>query len=447
MAKDNVDSIARDLRELAQPITGAAGDYDGFLDFIGPARFVLLGEASHGTHEFYRERALITHRLIRDRGFRAIAVEADWPDAYRVHRYVRGQGGANGTADALAGFRRFPSWMWRNEDVLEFVEWLHRFNNGLESSEGKAGFYGLDVYSLYSSMQEVLRYLDKNDPEAARRARYRYSCFEHYGEDTQAYGYAASFGFSESCEREVVQQLMDMQKRAEALARRDGMAAEDEMFFAEQNARVVKNAEQYYRSMFQGRVWSWNLRDSHMMETLEAVLRHLDRAGGSTRCVLWAHNSHLGDARATEMGRMGEHNVGQLVRQRFGREAVLIGFSTYTGTVTAASDWDGPAERKRVSPGLPGSYEDLFHRVGLPQFWLDLKQPRVRELLSEPRLERAIGVVYRPQTERLSHYFEATQPDQFDAVLHFDRTRAVEPLERLPELQPHQELETFPTGV
>jgi erythromycin esterase-like protein len=434
------------VREVAHPLTGAAGDYDPLLGFIGEARFVLIGEASHGTHEFYRERAQITKRLIKEKGFTAVAVEADWPDAYRVNSYVRGDDSGGGV-EALAGFKRFPTWMWRNADVLDFVGWLQAHNDASPTG-GKVGFYGLDLYSLYSSMEAVLGYLDKVDPDAARRARYRYSCFEHFGEDTQAYGYAASFGLTESCEDEAVNQVLELQRRAAEFARRDGRVAEDEFFYAEQNARLVKNAEEYYRSMFRGRVSSWNLRDRHMAETLDALVAYLGRQEGIAKVVVWEHNSHIGDARATEMGQGGELNVGQLVREKYGREAVLVGFSTYSGTVTAASDWGAPAERKRVRPALAGSYEELFHRVGFPRFLLPLRNGReVLAALREPQLERAIGVIYRPETERLSHYFRARLPDQFDAVLHFDETRAVEPLERTATWNEGEAPETFPSGV
>jgi erythromycin esterase-like protein len=308
------------------------------------------------------------------------------------------------------------------------------------------GFYGLDLYSLNTSIVAVLGYLDKVDPEAAQRARYRYGCFEHFGEDTQAYGYATSFGLSKSCEDEVVSQLLELQRRAGEYAQRDGKVAPDEFFYAEQNARLVRNAEQYYRAMFRGRVSSWNLRDRHMAETLDALTAFVQRQGQQAKVVVWEHNSHLGDARATEMGEAGELNVGQLVRQRYAEEAVLVGFSTYSGTVTAASEWGGMAERKRVLPALPDSYEALFHALELPRFLLPLRHGAPEEL-REPRLERAIGVIYRPETERHSHYFYARLPEQFDAVLHFDTTRAVEPLERTAPWEAGEAPETFPTGI
>ncbi len=440
-------NLTNAVREAAHPLTGAASDYEPLMELIGDARFVLLGEATHGTHEFYRERAEITKRLIQEKGFMAVAVEADWPDAYRVNRYVRGVSDDATSTDALGGFQRFPTWMWRNTDVVNFIDWLCEYNSALPQNATKTGFYGLDLYSLYNSIEEVLGYLDKIDPEAAKRARHRYSCLEHFGEDTQRYGYAASFGLGESCEDEVVNQLRELQRRADEYAQRDGRVAEDEYFYAEQNAQLVKNAEEYYRSMFRGRVSSWNVRDRHMAETLDRLVGHFDKQGSRTKVVVWEHNSHLGDARATEMGDAGELNVGQLVRERYGRDAVLVGFTTYSGTVTAASKWGGSAERKRVQPALPDSYEALFHDTGVPRFLLTLRDSGMVTDLHERLLERAIGVIYQPQTERISHYFYARLPDQFDAVLHFDQTQAVEPLERTGQWETGEVPETYPSGL
>src|ERR687891_1019426 len=430
MAVTDFNLVMDVVEAAAQSIEGGAGDYDPLLKLIGEARFCLLGEATHGTHEFYRERAEITKRLIKEKGFTAIAVEADWPDAFRVNRYVRGLSDDENANEALDGFKRFPTWMWRNTVVVDFVEWLRDYNLSVPSNAPKIGFYGLDLYSLYTSIEAVLNYLNKVDPEAAKRARYRYSCFEHFREDTQASGYATPFGTPETCEREVISQLVELRRRAADYASRDGRVAQDEFFFAEQNARLIKNAEAYYRTMFRGRVESWNLRDRHMAETLDALVGYLNGQVQQPKVAVWEHNSHLGDARATYMADYGELNFGQLVREKYGEEAILIGFSTYTGTVTAASDWDGPAERKRVRPALPESYEALFHDVGLGHFQVSLKgHTTAVETLREPRLERAIGVIYRPETERLSHYFRARLPDQFDAVLHIDETSALEPLE------------------
>jgi erythromycin esterase-like protein len=446
-----VDATIRKLtdavRESAHPLTGSPQDYDPLMDLIGDARFVLIGEASHGTHEFYWERAEITKRLIQEKGFTAVAVEADWPDAYRVNRYVRGVSDDTTSAEALSGFDGFPAWMWRNTVVVSFVDWLRDYNNALPQNAKKAGFYGLDLYSMHASMEAVLSYLDKIDPEAAKRARYRYSCFEQFGEDSQSYGYAASFGLTKPCEDAAVKQLRELQGRTGEYAQGDGQVAEDELFYAEQNARLVKNAEKYYRSMFRGRVSSWNLRDRHMAETLDQLVAHLDKQRDRTKVVLWAHNSHLGDARATDMGDAGELNVGQLVRQRYGRDAVLVGLTTYRGTVTAASSWGAPAERKRVRPGLSGSYEALFHDTAMPSFLLTLRDDgKVVTALRKRLLERAIGVIYLPETERLSHYFYARLPDQFDAVLHFDETRALEPLDSTTHWERGEVPETFPSS-
>jgi erythromycin esterase-like protein len=447
VAQTSTTPLRTTIRDAAHPITGNADDYDLLLELIGDAQVVLLGEASHGTHEFYRERARITSRLIEEEGFAAVAVEADWPDAYRINRWVRDCSDDRDGVQALGEFERFPRWMWRNRDVLEFIDWL-QCHNAEQPENRRAGFYGLDLYSLYASMQEVIRFLEKLDPAAAERARYRYSCFDAFGEDTQAYGYAAEFGVTRSCEDQAVQQLLEVQRGRSELVRSGGRVPEDDLFYTEQNARLVRNAEEYYRTMFRGRVDSWNLRDRHMSETLEALIRHLGRGGRRARIVVWEHNSHIGDARATEMGRLGEWNVGQLTRERMGDEAMLIGFTTYSGTVTAASDWDGPAERKRVRPALPESFEALFHTVGIPDFLLPLRaDSRMAEALAKPRLERAIGVIYRPETERASHYFEARLTDQFDAVIHMDQTSAVEPLDQTSGKVEGDAPESFPSGL
>jgi erythromycin esterase-like protein len=430
------------LRRPASRFEPGPGGFADLVDSIGDAEIVLIGEASHGTHEFYRVRAELTSALIQRAGFNLVAVEADWPDAYRVNRWVRHAGGDADAESALGDFVRFPRWMWRNTDVVEFVTWL-RHVNATRPAGVRVGFYGLDLYSLHASVDAVLAYLEKVDPAAARRARFRYSCFEDFREDTQAYGHAVTVGLSASCEQDVVEQLIELRRKAAEYATRDGRIAADDYFFAEQNARLVQNAERYYRAMFGGRVESWNFRDTHMMETLDALCEHVRRTAGTARAVVWAHNSHLGDARATEMSVRGELNLGQLVREAYADRAYLIGFTTHTGSVTAATDWGDPAQRQRVRPSLEGSYERLFHDMGLERFLLRLGHPDVRDALSEPRLERAIGVIYRPDTERMSHYFRARLPDQFDAVMHIDETHALEPLERwaadqadLPETYP-----------
>jgi erythromycin esterase-like protein len=439
-------SGAAEVTRRALPLTGATDDYDALLERVGDSRFVLLGEATHGTHEFYRERARITKRLIDEKGFAAVAVEADWPDAYRANRYVMGRSADSDATAALADFRRFPAWMWRNRDVVNFVEWLRARNDAHAHHQTKARFYGLDLYSLRASMQAVVRYLDDVDPEAAEFARSRYSCFDHVGGEGVEYGHSVALNVALPCEREVVAELVDLRRRAAQFLSRDGWVAEDEFFFAEQNARLVRNAEEYYREMYRARVSSWNLRDRHMAETLEALVAHLDQQLGRARVVVWEHNSHVGDARATEMGAGGELNVGQLVRERWPNDCLLVGFTTDHGRVTAASDWGGPAERKHVRPALAGSYEELFHRVDLDRFLLPLGGLSPSALRS-PRLERAIGVIYRPQTERASHWFSARLLAQFDAVIHFDRTSAVEPLERTALWDEGEPPETFPSGL
>jgi erythromycin esterase-like protein len=435
------------LRAAAHQLIGSSEDFDPLLALVGNARYVLIGEASHGTHEFYRIRAQITKRLIVERGFSAVAVEADWPDAHRVHRYVTGAAEDPGAIEALEGFVRFPRWMWRNADVLDFVGWLRAHNDGLPDSVPRVGFYGLDLYSLHASIDAVLRYLRIVDPDAAHRAAERYACFDAFGPDLQAYGHAATLGLTPPCEREVVAQLVELRRAAAEYARRDHRVTPDDLFFAEQNARLIADAERYYRAMFQSHELSWNLRDRHMADTLDALVAHLASRTPEPKVVVWAHNSHIGDARATERHRTGELNLGQLVRERVGTAAVLVGFSTYTGTVTAASNWDEPAQRKRVRPALPQSCEALFHDLGAPNFLLAPAQTGVRRVLERPRLQRAIGVIYRPDTERQSHYYHVRLPDQFDAMLHYDVTRAVEPLERTDLWERGEPPDTFPSAL
>ena len=439
--------LSQDLHDEARVLSGDREDFDPLLELVGDSRFVLLGEASHGTHEFYRIRAEITKRLIREKGFSAVAVEGDWPDAYRVNRYVHGRGSDVDATQALGGFKRFPQWMWRNADVLEFAGWLRNYNDTVKASR-KVGFYGLDLYSLHASIEAVLSYLRSVDPEAALRAEKRYACFEHFGEDPQAYGHATTAGLAPSCEDEVIAQLVDLQQSASKYMLRDGRLAADDLFFAEQNARIVHNAERYYRGMFGNRAQSWNQRDRHMAATLDSLIAFLEYDRRNPKIVVWAHNSHVGDARATEMAGRGELNVGQLVRKRWGHSAAMVGFTTWSGTVTAASNWGQPAERKIVRPARADSYESLFHETGMGNFFLGLRGNSEAVLkLRQPRLERAIGVIYRPETERLSHYFRARLPHQFDAVLHYDVTRAVEPLERTGLWERGELPETYPSTL
>ena len=440
---DELAPVTAALASAAIPLHGDVRDHDALLSLVGDRRFVLLGEGSHGTHEFYAARVQITRRLIEEQGFDAVAIEGDWPDSDRVHRYVSRRAGADRSArGALGGFQRFPRWMWRNTDALGLVEWLRTYNAAHGRADGSAvGFYGLDLYSLHASIDEVLRYLADVDPEAARRARSRYACFEHFGEDPQEYGYLATA--DESCEEAVVQQLVDLRRREPELVERDAAddggestpaTAADDFFSAEMNARLVLDAERYYRSMFRGRNASWNLRDTHMADTLDALAAHLRARGRAGKIVVWAHNSHLGDARATEMGAGGELNLGQLVRERHGDDALLVGFTTHDGTVTAAHDWGEEPETMTVNASLPGSIERALHDTGHARCVVPLAgspaADAARAALDDVLIERAIGVIYRPRTERQSHYFMARVGRQFDCLYHFDRTRAVEPLDR-----------------
>lgn len=423
-------------------------------DLVADARIVLIGESSHGTHEFYQARANITKWLIEDKRFCGVAAEADWPDAYRVNRFVKNIGGDATAEEALRGFQRFPTWMWRNTVVRDFADWLREHNQRRSADGGRqAGFYGLDLYSLHRSMHEVISYLDTVDPAAAARARHRYSCFDHASadDDGQAYGFAAAFGAGQSCEQQAVDQLLEIQRNSLDYARRDGLLAEDEAFYAERNAATVRNAEVYYRTMFTGRVNSWNVRDHHMAETLGALLEHLGHPDDPehARIVVWAHNSHVGDARATEVYADGQITLGQLARDLYGNAVRLIGFSTYTGTVTAASEWGGIAERKAVRPALPTSVEELFHETGKDAFVVPMRDEgrASPEPLDDVRLGRAIGVIYLPATERQSHYFHVRPAEQFDAMIHIDNTRALEPLELTSEWIAGEVPETYPTGL
>ncbi len=445
----NEDDLLQMVRGASQSMAGL-DDVESILERMGEARVVLLGEATHGTHEFYRLRTEITKRLVRERGFAAVAVEADWPDALRVSRYVQGGEKDADAGQALGGFERFPRWMWRNAETVELVEWLRAYNGTQTDPVRRVGFFGLDLYSLRASMAAVVSYLEAVDPPAARRARARYGCFDNFGDDPQRYGYATSLGLSEDCEVQVLQQLSELAADFERHLRHDGTAEEDELFYAQQNARVVKNAESYYRIMYQGRTDSWNQRDTHMADTLEALVAHLGRRrGGQAKVVVWAHNSHVGDARATIWSERGQLNLGQLMRQRIhgGGEVFLLGFTTHSGTVAAAADWDAPVERKQLRPSRHASVERLLHECGLGMFMLPLAgDRRLRNAMAGGRLERAVGVVYRPETELLSHYFRVLLPRQFDAVVHVDHTRALHPLDAPDDWRADEE-ETFPSGL
>jgi protein-L-isoaspartate(D-aspartate) O-methyltransferase len=416
-------SLARLVRDVAEPLPSIDDPGLGaLLERLQAARLVLIGEATHGTSEFYRLRARITQKLVRTHGFRIVAVEADWPDAQRVTRYV--QALPDSHRPEPPAFERFPTWMWRNHETWAFVEWLRGFNAEIRAPERRAGFYGLDLYSLFASIRSVLEYLDRVDPSAGRIARERYSCLTPWQADPQAYGRAAITGRYRVCEREAVAMLRDMLARRLEYAERDG----ERFLDAVQNARLVADAERYYRAMYYGAAASWNQRDQHMSDTLEALLAF---HGPASRAVVWAHNSHLGDAQATEMSARGELNLGQLCRQRYGQGACLIGFGTDHGTVAAAHEWDGPMRAMDLRPAHPESYERLCHDSGLAAFVLHLREPsreEVRAELTAPRLERAVGVVYRPETELQSHYFHASLPHQFDEYVWVDETRAVRPI-------------------
>lgn len=412
------------VRGLAQRLDGGDGDCDGVVAMAEGKSFVLLGEATHGTREFYRLRADISRRLITEQGFDAVAVEGDWPDAWRVNRFV--QGGGDDTAEtSLDDFERFPEWMWRNTEVRAFAGWLREHNRGVPEGS-RAGFYGLDMYSLYSSADAVIAYLDRVDPEEAELARRRYAALDHVREP-QVYGLQAAAGRRQGGREGALEQLHMLHVAEAEYLSRNGLAAFDEQFFAERNAALVVSAEAYYRAMFGGRTDTWNLRDAHMRDTLFALAGYRRRRGGPGRVIVWAHNSHVGDSRATEMHARREWNLGQLVRERAGEDALLVGFTTYTGSVSAASEWGGEVEYKWVRPARPDSWEHLFHTTRFDRFFLPLREPAA-EPLHEDMLERAIGVLYLPHTERASHYFEASLASQFDAVFHLDETEAVEPL-------------------
>ena len=433
-------AVSRLIREAGEPLGDLDAAIAALVERIGDARLVLLGESTHGTSEFYRMRARISQALIERRGFQFVAVEADWPDAMRVNRYV---------SDYLprarvdfTPFARFPTWMWRNQEVSEFVEWLRAHNLKQSERLHQAGFYGLDLYSLFTSVAHVLAYLDSVDPDAARIARARYGALTPWQKDPSAYGQAVLTGRYASSETAVVTMLRELLARRLEYGRKDG----EQFFDAAQNARVVASAERYYRAMYYGSATSWNLRDTHMFDTLVSLLGF---HGAGSRGIVWAHNSHVGNAMATEMSARGELNIGQLCRTRFGEGVYVIGFGTDHGTVAAASNWDEPMQRMRVRPAHPQSYERLCHDSALAAFMLHLRAPRrraVRDELLADRLERAIGVVYRPDSERASHYFFASLPQQFDEFIWFDETQAVEPLPI--ERRPSPELpETYPFGL
>jgi erythromycin esterase-like protein len=407
---DAIAGAAEPLRALDDPAFGRA------FDRFGGSRVVLLGEETHGSSEFYRARAAITRHLIEHHGFTVVAVEADWPDAAHVNAFIRS--GAKPESPPKP-FRRFPTWMWRNREVQELVDWLRDHNGAVREPLRKVGFYGLDLYSLAASMDAVIDFLEKRGSPALSTIREKYACLAPFKDDPGAYGGGFLGSRGDSCEDEIAAAL--------ALVAEQGRGADPEgSLDALQNARVVASAERYYRTA--GSANSWNLRDGHMFETLLSVL---EERGPDSKAVVWAHNSHVGDAAATEMSRRGEFNIGELCRRHFGDRASLIGFGTDNGSVMAASNWDAQPEVKRVRPSLPESYGALFREVGESAFLLDLRpgvHESLRQALKPSRLQRAIGVVYRPETERASHYFDASLSEQFDAFVFFEETKAVSPV-------------------
>ncbi|MGN6375264.1 MAG: erythromycin esterase family protein [Sphingomonas sp.] len=421
-AEGSAKGLAEVLRRHAEPLPDPAdaAAFGAMFDRFGDARVVLLGEATHGTSEFYRARAAISRHLIEHHGFTIVAVEADWPDAARIDDYVRHQAPRPRRGDVFA---RFPTWMWRNVEVLEFADWL-RTHNAARAEAERVSFRGLDVYSLSESIHAVLTYLDKVDPAGAAEARRRYGCLTPWQDEPSDYGRTALLTGRSDCEDGAVAQLRALLARRLDYIRHDG----ESWFDAVQNARIVRAAERYYRAMYRSSTESWNLRDRHMYATLQALLAH---QGDGAKAIVWAHNSHIGNAAATAMGWQGEFNIGELTRTALGDEAVLIGFGTDTGTVAAASAWGAEMEIKTVRPSRPDSYEHVFRKTGVERCLVDWRGTARSELtaaLREPRLERAIGVVYRPETERMSHYFDAVMAEQFDAFVWFEHSRAVTPL-------------------
>jgi len=437
--------MENDLKNHLYPFENEKINLDPLLESIKDKKIVFIGESTHGTHEFYQIRAELTRQLIMEYGFNAVVIEGDWPDTYHINEYVKGNNNIKTPLDALRGFKRFPIWMWRNKVVEDFIYWLHQHNTTLENSN-KIGFYGLDLYSLNASIEVIIKYLEKEDKEAAERAKERYSCFDHFKEELQQYGLAASLGITQSCEDAVVEQLVEINSNALFHLKQNG-AVEEEYFDIEQNAFLIKNAEKYYRSMFSNKTSSWNVRDTHMASTLDNLYKYLSyKLNKPAKIIVWAHNSHIGDARYTEFGQIGQLNIGQLAREKYKDKVALIGFLTHSGTVSAASNWDGPVERRIVRHGIHGSYEYFFHHLNIPNF-LMLFNKDTRGLIPKDRLERAIGVIYLPARERTSHYFYAEIAKQFDALIYVDKTTALEPLETTAIWHEGEILETFPSGL
>jgi erythromycin esterase len=433
-------ALAAGLANIARPLESER-DLNPLIDMIGDARFVLLGEASHGTSEFYTWRTEISKRLIAERGFSFVGVEGDWPDCYRVNRYVKAlPDSGDGAEQVLHAFERWPTWMWANREVIALAEWMRSYN-ARRPSDRQAGFYGLDVYSLWDSMRAVMQYLERVDPGFAAAARRAYNCFEPYAEDVQEYARATAI-VPTSCEDEAVAVLRELRSKAPQF-KEDGR---DTFFNAEQNALVAQNAERYYRTMVRGGPGSWNVRDHHMVETLERLMTH---HGPNAKAIIWEHNTHVGDARFTDMARAGMVNVGQLVRQGHDREGVvLVGFGTHRGTVIAAEEWGAPMERMPVPHARGGSFESAMHiaAVGDALLTFNGRDDGAVRGLDEPIGHRAIGVVYDPDHERWGNYVPTIVPRRYDAFLYIDETRAVDPL-HMPVRVDGEVPETYPSGV
>jgi erythromycin esterase-like protein len=428
-----VGKLVKEARQFAHPLK-TVEDLDPLIKRIGDARFVLLGEASHGTSEYYQWRTHLSSRLIAEKGFNFVAVEGDWPDCYRLNRYVKGYSEEDNARDVLHAFNRWPTWMWANWEIVAFAEWMRKIN---KNRSNKAGFYGLDVYSLWESMESILTYLEKKDPQAVQTARQAYQCFEPYGEDPQSYAWSTRM-VPDDCEDEVIDLLLEMQRRA---GRYNGDP--EAGFNAEQNALVIKNAEQYYRAMVHTDSGSWNVRDQHMMETLD---RLMDFHGPNAKGIVWAHNTHIGDARYTDMARAGMFNIGQLAREKYQNEGVvLVGFGSYYGSVLAGKSWGAPMEQMEVPEARMGSWEDIFHQTGENDQVLIFDQDKVSDEFQEPRGHRAIGVVYHPKFESRGNYVPTVLPKRYDAFMYIDETEALHPLHIQPEeVNPP---DTYPWGV
>lgn len=442
-----MDNKKNQLKEYFQPLKDTLTDYNTILDSIENIEHVLIGEATHGSHEFYSIRVDITKRLILEKKFNAIAIEADWPDVHRINQYIKGDKTIKNATDAFGGFKKFPTWMWRNEVIIEFVEWLYSYNSKLPFVK-KIGFYGLDLYSLNTSIEVIIKYLEKKDMEAANKARQRYACFNSLKDELSSYGYAATFGMTKSCENEVREQLLELNENSYKYMNENSIE-EDQCYYITQNARLVKNAEKYYRSMFEHKSSSWNIRDTYMFETLDLLAEHLSKQlKSSAKIVTWAHNSHIGDARATELKALKQVNLGQLAREKYGNKVFIIGFLTYAGFVTSATKWGGVVEYKKILPALSHSYEYFLHNLSATNFIINfISMDIIDELIPAGLLQRAIGVIYLPKTERASHYFHTNLIKQFDTVIYIDKTSALRPLEITSTWHFGEQFETFPFGL